>query len=670
MRRQLFFVASYFLFFISFLIAEDPTELWIDRFDNGNGINALKGASGAWNLDPSDDNQSYDATYDSKSALNGTGFCLKISYDVDSPVKAQGGYWTKLNRTNFSMFDTFEFYVRADAEKGAASLVKVQFKKKKEAEGPEMLSGSYVVTEIGSAWKKVQIPINKLSGISNWHDIEEMVIVLEDRRLDKKMGTFYFDDFRVFRSGNPGPSIYDSPARKIDKESNQLEGKARADYLIKRLKGFPSQIKLEKNWPVDNQEFLKTIAQDTWNYFDKIVDQKSGLLLDNIAFDASGTLTDKTFVGDYTNITNVGLYLMCVASAVEWGFITKEEAIERLKMTIQSIHSLERYGDFLYNYYDTTTQERTSNFVSYVDSGWLTIGMIVARNAFPELKPLLDPEIERTNYSFFYDNVEQQMYHGYYENVGVYAEYHYGVFYTEPRAISYMSIGKGDVPLEHWFKMVRTFPSEYDWQQMSPKARSEKESLGIKYYGGYYEYKDQKYWPSWGGSAFEALMPTLVLKEKELAPKGLGLNDMVHAKLTIQYALEDLGYPVWGMSPCSVPGGGYSEFGAKFLGVKSYPQGVVTPHATFLVLQFLPEEAIQNLRKMLELYPDIYGEYGFYDSVNVQSKLVEKKYTALDQGMSFLALTNYFKSGIVRQWFHQDEIAKNVEKLLEVESIE
>ena len=47
-----------------------------------------------------------------------------------------------------------------------------------------------------------------------------------------------------------------------------------------------------------------------------------------------------------------------------------------------------------------------------------------------------------------------------------------------------------------------------------------------------------KFVPSWGGSMFEALMPPIVMDEKNLSPKALGPNDERHAKIQIKYALE------------------------------------------------------------------------------------------------------------------------------------
>jgi len=175
-----------------------------------------------------------------------------------------------------------------------------------------------------------------------------------------------------------------------------------------------------------------------------------------------------------------------------------------------------------------------------------------------------------------------------------------------------------------------------------------------------------KFVPSWGGSMFEALMPTLIIDEKGLAPKGLGANDLAHAKIQAQYALGKLGYQVFGMSPSCVPGGGYSEYGVKVLGMKGYKSGVITPHATFLALEFIPKEAIRNLRTMLEKYT-AYGEYGFYDAIDPETGQVAVKYLCLDQAMSFVALNNYLNNGAVRKRFHNDPIAKNAEELLKVE---
>jgi hypothetical protein len=162
--------------------------------------------------------------------------------------------------------------------------------------------------------------------------------------------------------------------------------------------------------------------------------------------------------------------------------------------------------------------------------------------------------------------------------------------------------------------------------------------------------------PSWGGSMFEALMPTLLVDEAQHAPKSLGANDGIHASVQRRYALEELGYKVWGLSPSATPvGDGYTEYGAKVLGARGYDAGAVTPHASALALSVTPEAAIANLRTLAQLY-DIYGEYGFYDAVDPRSGAVAYKYLTLDQSMLFIALANYLNDHCIQKHFASDPI--------------
>jgi hypothetical protein len=656
---------------------QDPNMSVIDDFDAGIMGNKFKGYVGIWESNPADADQYCRASIESNEPRAGKGKYLRIDYDVDSPHPVENGYWSQLRNADLSRYDHLQFWVRGDKQRGYTTRFRIELKKSLPAAGaqdpggadPEWIKGSFVVTGITDQWQKISIPLRVMSGIRDWKGVDEFVIVFKDRVCDRKVGTIYIDDIAVVRTGDPGPSIHDPVVRRIEKGTQGLDAVQTAQFLIhNRLHGtFPGKVVVKKQFPEDDRAFLTEIARDTWRFFDVFTDKLTHLPLDTIQFPKDTVIGRETFIGDYTNVTNIGLYLMCVVSAYDLGFISRDEAVTRLRKTLDTVGRLETYKHFPYNYYDTSTLERTSNFISYVDSGWLAIGMYVAKNAFPEeLSEQAAGLLNRMDFSFFYDDVEQQMFHGYYTNAECYSEYHYGAFYTEPRVISYMAIGKGDAPLEHWFKMYRTFPKQYAWQKQRPIGRSEKKHFGISAYGGYYEHAGVKYVPSWGGSLFEALMPTLVLEEKERAPEGLGLNDEVHARIHIAYALDTLNYPVWGLSPSSSPGGGYGEYGVPFLGARGYQPGVVTPHVTFLALEFFPAEAIKNLRKFTALY-DIYGECGFYDAVDPLTGRVAYRYLALDQAMSLIALNNYLNDGAVRKRFARDPINKDVKKVLEVE---
>ena len=496
-----------------------------------------------------------------------------------------------------------------------------------------------------------EAPVRKAVGITDPVEIEEFMKAHKNYALLLSSGTLEYR-LHINDSGKLGFAGHDDYMK----------------FLVNRLGGFPSKTIVHKKFPGKDRDFLMEIAKDTWRFFDHIVDKEHGMPLDTIILGKDKPLGEGGSVGDYTNVTNIGVYLCCVVAAYDLGFITREDAVSRLTTTLNALQKIE-YSEsgFVYNYYDTTWGCRTEYFVSLVDCGWLAAGLYVVKNAFgPEVGSMCKQILDRGNFNFFYDPVERQMWHGYYENMDDYVNYHYGIFYAEPRLTSFIAIARGDVEEAHWFGMTRTFPRDYTWTTQPPKGRVEKKYKDISYWGGWYEYKNYKYVPSWGGSMFEALMPTLLIDEKKYAPHSLGLNDAMHVKAAIDYTLNELKYPVWGMSPSSNPDGGYLEYGVKPLGTMGYGYGAITPHASFLALEFAPQEAITNIRKMATGW-DVYGEYGFYDAFEPKEGKVAYKYLALDQGMILMALDNYLNKGALRKYFESDPIFAKAKHLLSSE---
>jgi hypothetical protein len=406
--------------------------------------------------------------------------------------------------------------------------------------------------------------------------------------------------------------------------------------------------------PKNDRDFAWRVARDTWRGLEGLTDREHHLPVDHIHLAPKDPSVPP--VGDYTNITTVGLALIALAGATDLGLVPRAEALARLDGTLDTLERLEQHAGFFYNYYDTTSLERTSNLLSFVDTAWLTAGLIVARQTFPEVWARATALIERGDWRLFYDPADGLMYHGYWVQPPGPSRYHYGVFYAESRLGSLLAIGKGDVPEEHWFRMARTFPAACDWQTQPPRGRHVKIVRGNRVVGGYYEVDGSQFVPSWGGSMFEALMPTLVLDELRNAPASLGANDRVHVAVQQRHATATLGYPVWGLSPSLRPDGdGYAEYGVRELGMLGYPAGVVPPHASGLATTIDPEAALANLRELAMRY-DLYGDWGFYDAVDPTTGAVARSYLTLDQAMTFIALANYLCDGCLQARFAADPI--------------
>jgi hypothetical protein len=338
-------------------------------------------------------------------------------------------------------------------------------------------------------------------------------------------------------------------------------------------------------------------------------------------------------------------------------------------------------------------------FVSSVDNGWLATSLIMVANAMPTLHARAWQLVTSMDFGSYYDRhakgtgigcgllrggfwreaeappTSEGLPRGDYSNMGetvVYTGHHYGAFNTEPRIASYIAIALGQVPREHYFAPWRTFPAtrEGAWQEAKPVGQW-RNYLGVDVFEGAYVQGDKRLVPTWGGSMFEALMTTLVVPEKEWGAKSWAITHPLYVRAQIEFGLTEAAYGYWGFSPASDPAGGYREYGVCAIGMDpdgyaadvarltllppgwegtgptrsrqspcSYGQGVVTPHAAFLALDFAREAALANLAALRRDFPSIYGPGGFLDSVNVATGQVADRYLALDQGMVMAAATN------------------------------
>ena len=82
-----------------------------------------------------------------------------------------------------------------------------------------------------------------------------------------------------------------------------------------------------------------------------------------------------------TSPTNLGLYLLSVVSAHDFGWLGLTEAVERLEATLTTMSSLARYDGHFYNWYDTADLHPLEpRYVSTVDSGNLAGHLIALAN--------------------------------------------------------------------------------------------------------------------------------------------------------------------------------------------------------------------------------------------------------------------------------------------------
>jgi cyclic beta-1,2-glucan synthetase len=131
----------------------------------------------------------------------------------------------------------------------------------------------------------------------------------------------------------------------------------------------------------NDETALRMTARRTWRFFEQFVTAEDNALPpDNFQEDP------KPVVAHRTSPTNMGLYLLSVIAAYDFGWVGTMDAVERLETTLATMQKLERYRGHFYNWYDTRDlRPLEPKYVSSVDSGNLAGHLIALGNACREI---------------------------------------------------------------------------------------------------------------------------------------------------------------------------------------------------------------------------------------------------------------------------------------------
>jgi cyclic beta-1,2-glucan synthetase len=122
-----------------------------------------------------------------------------------------------------------------------------------------------------------------------------------------------------------------------------------------------------------DRQALRMMARQTWSFFDTFVTVRQNMLPpDNFQE------LPKAVIANRTSPTNIGLYLLSIVAARDFGWIGARDAMSRLESTFATLEKLERFRGHLYNWYDThDLRPLDPKYISTVDSGNLA-GHLIA----------------------------------------------------------------------------------------------------------------------------------------------------------------------------------------------------------------------------------------------------------------------------------------------------
>jgi len=383
--------------------------------------------------------------------------------------------------------------------------------------------------------------------------------------------------------------------------------------------------------------YLKGIETATFRGFKKLLDPATGLPVD-VASIAQGDVSVHPENAYYskTSPTNIGLGFIYLILARDRGYMSEDEAYQSGLRMMDTLEKLETHEGFLFNWYYLSGEEKKvpvvtlDRFVSSLDNGDLDICLMAAAGAFPKtaLSDRIDAFLKKNDYHYFFsknpDHRDNGMISvGYDDSKKTYHGADYSIFNIEGRMTVLVAILKDNIPDSAWKKQGRLVRNY---------ATLQNETIPIV--------------AAWGGSLYETLFADEILGGYKIAPKAFSQNAQNMIRIHQDKGKRVSKSGLWGFSGGEVPGQDrYEMTGVSEIAYNRFPGEFVTPYSSFLALRYSPGAVIDNFKQIEALNPKAFSpQYGFTDSIDPKTGVINQRVLSLDKGMELLSIVNFMNS--------------------------
>ena len=409
--------------------------------------------------------------------------------------------------------------------------------------------------------------------------------------------------------------------------------------------------------------FLDDLERRTFDWFRDTTNAQNGLV------------PDRWPTPSFSSVAAVGFGLTAWGIGAERGYITRDEAIERVLTTLRffrnapqgpAARGMTGHLGFYYHFLDMQSGERFENVeLSTIDTTLFLGGALFCQSYFDRDDPR-EAEIRRLAEEIYRRvdwNAAQTkpplVSMGFKPEEGWGTEWHWRG-YDEAMILYILALGSPTHPVqpEAWTKWTET----YKWMS-------------------WYGYEHVNFAPLFGHQFSQAFIDFRGIQDAYMRAKGIDYFENARRATLAQraYAIENpngwhgYGANVWGLTACDGPLDIELEVDGKMRRFFTYAargaaatevrdDGTIAPYAAGSSIAFTPEESVAALEEMRNRYGRIiYTKYGFLDSFNptfrfdrkvqhgrVDPELgwVDGDYLGIDQGPLLMMLENH-RSGLV-----------------------
>mgnify|MGYP001000701276 CR=1 FL=1 len=381
---------------------------------------------------------------------------------------------------------------------------------------------------------------------------------------------------------------------------------------------------------------------------------------------AYGLIVDDTGKPQFASIASVGFGLSTLVIGVERGFIDRQTALRAARLTFLTFRDrVPHYQGFFMHFVDLATgAAKPGCEYSTIDTAIFLNGAVTADAYFAD-----------------------QELHGIFMEIYERVNWHAFIFEKNGRTLfrmAYNPVEGGD------YRQASADPWIWQWDMMAEQlslyalaagAPSVSERLARALFAGFSRnlgrYGDYEYVYSPGNALFVYQYSHAWLdfgKYRDIDGFDWAENTRLATYGNRQWCIDHhreyplLSEKIWGVSSCLTPKG-YRGQGVAPTDNPNHPDGhfygAIPPSGPLGSLPYAPEIVIPAVEAFYHLNPDVFGEYGFKDSIAIEDGRlwISSRYIGIDKGISALMIDNHFYGTTWKHYMAHPLIQTAVKKL-------
>lgn len=380
----------------------------------------------------------------------------------------------------------------------------------------------------------------------------------------------------------------------------------------------------------------------------------------NEANPSNGLIKDRDTPGSPSSIASVGFGLSAICIAVDHGWVSRQDAIDRVKTTLNTFWTKPQgrdasgyigYKGFFYHFLDMNTAARAWNSeLSSIDTGLLLAGILHAQEYFDGqaddevlIRQLADSIYFRVDWEFM-RNFSPNITLGWNPETGFINAWWRG--YNEAMIMNILALGSPTHPSPA--SIWKAWTTGYDWQS-------------------FYGFEYVTFPPLFGHQYSHCWIDFRNIQDEYMRNKGITYFENSRRATLAQRAycianpggFSGYGENIWGLTAGDGPNG-YIARGAP---PAQNDDGTISPTAVGGSIAFTPQESIASLRFMYDNYQaKIWKEYGFRDAFNIGEDWWASDVIGIDEGPIIMMIENYFNAGVWDDFMHNEYISAGLDK--------